>query len=66
MELVFDKHRGKEEVIMGLFIACILIYQFEMHWGFYVAAVVLSLVRVAELVVLMAVDENIGRIGRSR
>ena len=27
---------------MGLFIACILIYQFDMHWGFYVAAVAIG------------------------
>lgn len=28
---------------MGLMIACILIYQFEMHWGFYALAALLYL-----------------------
>jgi len=33
---------------MGLFIACILIYQFELHWVFYVIAVIFGIRRLKD------------------
>ncbi|MCH8174670.1 MAG: hypothetical protein IIC59_05735 [Proteobacteria bacterium] len=45
---------------MGLFIAGILIYQFDMHWGFYVVAVIIALVQFSY--VRAFVDEKFRRV----
>ena len=45
---------------MGLFIAGILIYQFNMHWGFYVVAAIIALVQFSYTRAF--IDENFRRV----
>ena len=45
---------------MGLLIAGILIYQFDMHWGFYVVAVIIALVQFSYARAF--IDENFRRV----
>ena len=45
---------------MGLFIAGILIYQFSMHWGFNVAAVIIAVLQFSYMRAF--IDENFRRV----